>query len=554
MQGPGKKGLRKWLLAPLALSLAAGALSGCGDDSDEAGATNAPSASAATSAAPAGENPYKEKIVFTISSVNAEKGGKNEDGSPSANLQWLKEKFNIDFEWWPMTWGNYIEQTRIWLNSGSAPEIIMLDVAASRYSEYLDWVNAGLFKPYDVAKYKNLSEAYGKMNIGKKFEVNGKLYAYPSIVDMAQYDFRQANGYFYRVDWAKKVGLYKEGDLYTWDEWWKLVDAVVKQDPGGNGAGKTIGVIAPAASQFPKFVTGAISPYLLTFKQGSDGKWVWGPTLPESLEAVKKTKEFYDAGYIWSDQPMVKPEDYKNNFAAGRLFSVTGTNVGVNGWLNDMIKPLEAANPGIKGEEAVGWATVGGPDGKLTVWQAADIWSQTAMNAKLSDKKAERWQAVLDFLVSDEGYNFRTFGIKGVDWDYGADGKVEHKWKKNDAGQFVMPYPSASSWPWSRPGGNWDGFALLNPSYPESIRSRAIKAYEYVSDKSKTNLIPLKADFAYFTSEKYAKATAGLEAATYEKIAQLMTSKNIEADWQKWVEQKAKEVQPAIEELNANVK
>jgi len=554
----GKRGIQKLLTVLLAVGVLASVIAACSgknSDSNASGSSETPKGSASTSAsASPEENPYKEKIKFTISSVNAEKAGLNEDGSPSANLQWLQEKFNIEFEWWPLTWGNYIDQTRVWLNSDSAPDITMLDVAASRYSEYLDWVEAGLFRPYDLDKYPNLSEVYNKMIIGKKYEVNGKLYAWPSIVDMSQYDFVQANGYFYRKDWAQAVGLYQEDEFYTWDEWWTLMDAVMKQDPGKNGPGKTIGIIAPSDWQFPKFITGAISPYLLTFKQQEDKTWVWGPTLPESLEAIKKTKELYDKGYIWRDQPLVKPEDYKNNFAANLVFAVTGSNVGVNGWTNDFIKPLEAANPGIKGEEAVSWATVTGPNNRLTVWQAGDTWSQTAMNHNLSDEKAERWQAVLDFLASDDGYNFRTFGIQGVDWDYDANGKVQHKWKQDENGNFVSPYPSSSTWPWSRPGGNWDGFALLNPSFPESIRSKAIQAYEYVSDPSKADIIPMNADFAFFTSEKYAQATAGLETAIYQKIAELIPSANIESQWTAWVEQKAKEIQPAIDELNANVK
>ncbi|MDF2924802.1 MAG: extracellular solute-binding protein family 1 [Paenibacillaceae bacterium] len=555
MKGSSRKSARKLLLIPLALSMGASVLSACSKDDSETKASTAPSAAAGTTSTPVEENPYKEKIVFTMSSVNADKAGLNEDGSESANLKWLKEKFNIDFEWWPLTWSNNVEQTRIWLNSDSAPEIIYLDVAASRYSEYLAWVDAGLFKPYNLDKYPNLTKNYEKMGIGKKYEVNGKLYAWPSMMDMSQYDFAQAHGYMYRKDWAKAVGLYKEGDLYTWDEWWKLVDAVIKQDPGKNGAGNTIGIMAPSLWQFPKYITGyAYSPYLLTFKQESNGSWVWGPTLPESLEAVKKVKEFYDAGYIWADQPMVKAEDYKNNFAANRLFAVTGSNVGVTSWSNDFIKPLEAANPGIVGVDAVGWATVKGPDGKLNVWQAADMWSQTAMSYKLSDKKAERWQAVLDYLVTDEGYNFRTYGIKGVDWDYDASGKVVHKWKKDKNGNYVIPYPSSSTWPWSRPATSWDGFALLSPANPEETRAGALQAYKYVTDPSFTKPIPLNADFAYFTSAKYAAATAGLEASIYEKIAELMSSKDIEGDWQKWVAQKAKEVQPAIDELNANVK
>jgi len=491
------------------------------------------------------ENPYEEKIKFTMSTIDAEKAGLTAEGEEAANFKWLKETYNVEFEFWALTWSNYIDQTRIWINSDSMPDIMMLDVAPTRYGEYIDWVEAGVFRPYDLEKYPNLQKVFDSMVTGKKFAIDGKLYAWPSSLDLADYNYACIEGYIYRKDWAKETGLYKEDNIYEWDEWFSLVEEVIRKDPG------RIGIITDATWAFPKFIVGQLSPYIVSFKPNDDGTWSWGAALPETLEAVKFTKQLYDRGIIWSDQPMVKDGDAKNNFAAGRLFAATAYNTNV-GTFYDYYKVFKDANPDLNPEECMDLAFVKGPDGKFLTWQANDQWSQTAMSYKISDAAAERWQTILDFLVSDEGYYFRNYGLKDIDWKYEGDEAV-CLWKQDADGNYINPY-EYGTWPWARPGGNSDGFSMLNPAYPEWIRDKYIKAYKMFSDETQTTIIPVNPDFAFFTSEVYSAATAGLEAATYEKITQLLVSKDIEAEWISWVNSKLPEVQPAIDELNANVK
>ncbi|MFV0342421.1 MAG: hypothetical protein ACK5JH_05940 [Anaerocolumna sp.] len=532
-----------------------GGLSACGKNSKEDNPTNGDTATTTTpdnTGDTQETNPYEKTLKFTMSTVDAEKAGLTEAGEPAENFKWLCEKFNVEFEFWPLTWSNYVDQTRMWLNSDSAPDLMMLDVAPTRYSEYLAWVDAGLFREYpDLANYPNMNHRYEKMTTGKMFSVDGKLYAWPAYMDSDQYNYSIATGYTYRKDWAQAVGLFQEDETYTWDEWQTLVKTVIEKDPGNNGAGKTIGIMSKENWAFPKYVAGSISPYMLTFKQGTDGSWVWGPTLPESLEVVKTTKEMYDNGLIWSDQPMVTDNDFANNFNSGKLFAATISNSTVIG-LNEIVGSWEDANPDLKPEDCISLAAVEGQDGKLLTWQNADQWSQTAMNHNISDEKAKRWTDMVEFLVSEDGYNFRNFGIQDVDWKYAADGSVECLWPTDADGNQVNPY-AYGTWPWARTVGCTDGFELVNPAFPEWMRNLVTRQKDKYADAS-TTLIPLVAEFSFFTNETYDTAVAGLEAEIYTKVAELMTSSDIEADWTKWVTQKSAEVQPAIDELNANLK
>ncbi|MCL6458007.1 MAG: hypothetical protein K6T85_08370 [Gorillibacterium sp.] len=550
-----RKRTRKWLAGTLFFTMVAGLGTGCSSGGDKASsvASTTPGVSgvAQSAASPATENPYENKVKFTMSAIDAEKAGLTASGEPAANFKWLCEKFNVEFEFWPLSWGNYIDQTRVWINSDSAPDLIMLDVHYSRYSEYVEWAQAGMFKAYpDLANYPNLQKQYDSMTAGKQFAIDGKMYAWPAQSDLSKYNYVSGLGYFYRKDWANDVGLAKEDDIYTWDEWNALVKTVQAKDPGKNGQGKTIGMIVRDTWAFPKYVVGGISPNMDAIVKDSNGKWIWGATLPETLQAVKEMKRMYDEGIIWKDQPLLKSGDADNNFVAGKAFSIVSASTNVSGPVT-LAKSFKDANPSLDPENSIGLAKVKAPNGKFVAWQGSDHWSQTAMSHNISDEKAERWTAIMDFFASDEGRYFAGYGIKDVDWQLDANGKAVVLWKDKDAsGNLINPYAFGSS-PWLRPAGARDVFNLDNPSVSQWARDMARRNYELYSGPE-TNIIPLDAKQAYYTSDVYARATANMDISG--KITELMVSKDIEKDWNTWVSQKLKEVQPALDDLNKNLK
>lgn len=544
----------KWLAGAMVCTMVAGLMAGCNSDKKEAEASptaaNTASAAAAATATPEA-NPYKNKLKFTMSVIDAEKAGLTASGQPAANLKWLYEKFNVEFEFVPLTWGNYLDQTRVWINSDSAPDLIMLDVNSYRYSEFLEWVKAGVFKPYpDLAKYPNLKKQFDSMTAGKKFNIDGKMYAWPAVSDKGKYKYVNGLGNFYRKDWAKEVGMVKEDDIYTWDEWNNLVKTVREKDPGKNGAGKTIGMIFRDDWAFPQMLVGGISPYMTAITKDKSGTWVWGAALPETLEAVKETKRLYDEGIIWKDQPLAKSGDADNNFIAGKSFAIVSSNTAMSSTVN-LFKNFKDANPSLDPQTSIGLAKVKAPNGKFIAWEGVDYWSQTAMNHKISDEKAERWAAIMDFYVSEEGHLFAQYGIKDIDWKLDGNGKVQVLWKDKDAsGNPVNPYAYGTT-PWIRPVGALDVAYLDNISFPQWARDMLRRNLEvYAGPES--NVVPLDVDHAYYSSPVYAKATADI--GPQKKIAELMISKDIDKDWNSWVQQKLKEIQPGLDDLNKNLK
>lgn len=105
--------------------------------------------------------------------------------------------------------------------------------------------------------------------------------------------------------------------------------------------------------------------------------------------------------------------------------------------------------------------------------------------------------------------------------------------------------------PCLRPAGNRDVANLGNPSQPQWARDMVRRNLELYSGPE-TNVIPLDLKRAYYTSTVYARATADMDII--KKVAELMTSKDIEKDWNNWVKQKLQEIQPALDDLNKNLK
>lgn len=492
-------------------------------------------------------------LVISMSVIGADIAGLTKEGKPDANLVWLQKKFDFEFKFVPLTWDNYIDQTRLWLASGEAPDLMMLDVAPTRYPEYLTWVKQGLIKPYPEfgTKYPNLQKRFDGLTGGQNFKVDGKLYGWPAYVDLIKYNYTEVDAILYRKDWATKLNLVKPNDEYTWDEWTNLIKTVVEKDPNGNGPGKTIGLLGVDWA-FPKyFGPGAVSPNMGAYTKDSSGKYVWGPSLPESLEAVKLTKQMYDQGLIWKDQMMVKNDDLANKFNAGLAFAAIGGAAGVVSSTAKTGEDVKKVDPSFDPAKDLGLAIVHGPDGKVLGREGSDQWSQEAMNGKISEEKATRWTEILDYLVSDEGYNFRTLGIPDVDWKM-VDNKPVANWPVDAKTGLATDQHSNGTWPWLRAAGCNDGFALTSPAQPQWAKDMVTKGYERFT-QSDIKRVPLDQKLAYFSAPTYDKV-GNMEKEIYQEIAKLMTSKNVESDWNTWVKDQMPKIQPVLDEINAKLK
>jgi putative aldouronate transport system substrate-binding protein len=489
---------------------------------------------------------YDKKLVVSMNVLDAEKSGKN------AKVDYYKEKFNLEFKYIPVTWGDWGEKIRAWIAADDAPDLIWWDLKGGTSNEYRSWAKQGAFKEMpDFKDYPNLNKVRETMKSDEALVVDSKLYAWPAYRNVPP-DAKST--YFcvmaYRRDWAKKLGLYKEGDVYTWTEYISLLKAIVEKDPGGNGQGNTAGITSTPWG-FPNSIALFFMAPESDGNEGCDyiirdGKYVWPPALPEFKEAVKWTWQMYKDGLVWKDQMNAKGSEGEDKFKAGQSAFFYGNNGPgeFNKFRDDMTK-----SGILKDRQDIGVAFIQDPKGNFWMQQTEDYWTVTAFNHKISKDKVDRILDFWDWLNTEEGTLFRQVGI--LDKDYRLeDGKAKVLWPNDPkTGFFASPYNEAS----------FNEFvpASLTPGPNPADRmegwEEAYRVWDYMK-KGTLKLKPFDYDVAFFSApnkDKYGSLNMDAKA----KLMELMvSSSNIEADWDAWVKSMMPKVELVLAELNNGIK
>lgn len=187
---------------------------------------------------------YEEHITFTTSLI--------ETGSPASYTDdpvyhAIMDQFNMDFEIWPVTWDNWAEKDRVWINGGTMPDLLMWN--NFNYSEYLSYIDQGLIAPLPEGWETDYPALYGvamASGIGDKLYVDGVAYAIPRTtlylfapVSEASYHYTA----WYRKDWATELG-FEFDEATTLDELVAFAQACIENDMSGTG--NTLGISADA--------------------------------------------------------------------------------------------------------------------------------------------------------------------------------------------------------------------------------------------------------------------------------------------------------------------
>ena len=205
-------------------------LSGCATSSAPP-PTEAPKASEQTQTSEGGK--YDEHVVISTNITDADKMGSD------ALYDFICETFNMEWDFIPMQFGERHDKARLWVASGDVPDLLWMDLNENLYTEWLQWVKDGTFKPYpdDLSRWPNLQATFDSMIGDDLMRVDGKLYATVAKQDLTEYGYGVPMMFVYRADWAEQIGMRAEDDIYTWDEFWDMVEACIEQDPGRKRGG-----------------------------------------------------------------------------------------------------------------------------------------------------------------------------------------------------------------------------------------------------------------------------------------------------------------------------
>jgi putative aldouronate transport system substrate-binding protein len=491
------------------------------------------------------------------------------EGRKAPVILWLEDKFNMTMEVsHEHDWGDWVDNMRMWLMAGIAPDIISLDVSVGRYGEFVtNAVEDRFFRPYNLNNMPNLRhELETGPSARHAFVLNGNLYAWPNAGDQALFITpNRMTGFIYRHDWALEVGLAREDSVYTYEQWIELIQAVQAANPG-NVPGGVVGV-ASNDWQFPRDWPTSSAVYGMNrFVRLPNGEFTWGPLMPEVREAVELIVQHYNDGIIWADQPMVTSNEHEGPWNENRMFAMIEQNImysrmewAVRIWLeNNGLDHEDPALIAYHAEHTLRFGLVEAPTGGILVPEVNPLWSMTAMNANISDAQAERWEQILDFLVTDAGYFTRAFGIQGQHWDFDANGEFVLMWEREADGTLIDPQGDYFLWPFGRLGSNVDArFDIFVPDAQIPIIAAQYAALLEVINGPRANFVPFDPGFGYFAGDLFLNqppSVADVDVNAAIVAAMVQPFDVAMAQWDAWVAQRAPMVQPIIDELNANLR
>lgn len=476
-------------------------------------------------------------MALTTTNVNV-----NED----AFARIWNEKFNMDWEIVPMSSEDKAtEMLRIWINSGDMP-----DVANWGYvnSDALSWTSQDLIKklPDDWrTKWPNVANAYDVSGVGDKFdEIFGGTYLLPKPIyssNMPVDTLIPHDGVWFRKDWIEAIGE-EVKEYYTTQEIIDLMMKIKEQDPGNVGD-SLVPLEVPTAKLPEIFIypNNAHSQNVSQFYQDSSGVFHWGPADPATLEGLKMWRKAYDEGIL-------HPEFYtlpvgRENEAALNQVGRTAMNSGAGmASVGTRYASFMRESLGLNPDEALEYAYVVDSKGDYLAVELPNFAGTVFFSPDLSDEKLCRIMDILDYSASEEGETLIHLGIEGEDWEMGTDGEpISLLGKDMQLAQKYISIQPLYVGMLLLP----DNYSLVNPTLNKVYRDKARNQYINKTAKAK-EIVELDYDVYFFDSKAKQQASFNLPE---EYASIVLKGPNVEENFNDWVKEKMKIVQPVLDEL-----
>lgn len=494
----------------------------------------------------AAEDPFKEKIKFSINAFDVE-------SVKDDKLDWLQNKFNVEMELINVAYNDWMQKIRTWIAAQDTTDVLVWDVSGSNYNEFLNYVRSGIFEPFpEISEFSELKEIIDSSPSSPFFVVDSKRYALQSTFGMVKYNNIKTEGYLYRRDWAEKLGIAHENDEYTLDEILEMAKAFVKNNM--TGSNDTIGLAAagPSVSFINACGASLLFPYWNSYYK-KDGKYVWGPAQEEMLQVIEYVRKAYKEGALWQDNFTAKNNDANGKYAAGKAGIMYRNQVPPN-VVKTFVEFKKAHEDvgeykNIEVDKAIRNMIVTLPDGKLVRETIVDYWGVTSFKAGLDQKVINRVLAIYDWISSEEGLYFRTIGIEGKDYSL-QNGKPVILWPKDEQGNYQSPYPSAEQ-DFYKMIKQWIDFGYEDPTSPEFLTSNCLATINNRINYKNAIDIPLDLKKDFFSAPNKDKYGAFSTEVINKIIEMAVTNGDVKNEWKAFVDSYKDRVQLVLDELNA---
>lgn len=373
------------------------------------------------------------KINDTIISLASFNMTRPED--PYADF--VKDKFGVKFVTKTYSFSSWEEQVDTDVNTNSTYDVFQWDLRQWSFPKLKRWANNGAIRPLpdDLSPYPNIQKIVKEATGSEYMRIDGKLYALPVIYNINETDWDYLEGgYLYRRDWAKQYGVYKENDIYTIEEFEAVLKAFKDNDPLGKN---TTIPFADTEWAFPASVMNYYrgTPHSYEF-DAAKNKYVWAYTTPGYTYGLNKMRDYREKGWLWPDQYSARDGTAQGLFTKGRV-GVLFEHL-AQGIYNSIRTGFAAGNPGVNLEDGTALMKVLGPDGKFPVERQHNWYSASLFSAHVSDTKIAKVLEILDWLLSEEGTLFCTYGFEGIDYEKDGAGNITAHWETDNRGNPIQ--------------------------------------------------------------------------------------------------------------------
>lgn len=495
---------------------------------------------------------FSERVTISYASVQID-DTKNYYNSDEW-CKWWGDKFNVEFEITSLTWDNWNENLRIWINAADMPDWCVWNYDHGDLANYVD---QGLVKqlPDDwKTKFPNVAAAQDRCQLaGLDEELFGGTYVLVRPNYALNFPAEKVTDHiscYIRKDWAKAVGVeINSGDVITLPELYDLAAKLKEANPG-NVEGDFYPITARTGYmswliQYNDAYSGVAAtqkPYYI----GEDGLYHWGGANETVGEALKMASDAYKAGLLHPEfYTMSDPDDVARFYSAGTsAITITeGMAYKMDEFATSMEKDL-----GLDFNEAVAVVAVAGADGLVHAQSSQNYWGANLFSPDIDDEVLERILYMMDYSASVEGQEKIHYGIEGEDYVKNEDGTITRTldlsvdlWDKYAMLPVYVNMIVLS-----------DDFQFENPAYSAENRAVCKALHEARAKNSTEESFPSVVDWTPILHSSMAVTMASM---VYEdEYANLIVAEgDVMENWQKWVDEKMNLIQPVLDELNAKI-
>ena len=359
----------------------------------------------------------------------------------------LNEKFGVKIQASNYDYENWDGMVNTAINGNNLTDAIHFNLKAYNFgSTYEKWVGYKMIKPLpdDMSKWPNLNAMISKVSNVEALKIDGKLYGIPIMNDIVNTEKDFSNfTYVYRRDWAKKIDqmypdrdpVYREGDVYTWDEFQRLCSAFAANLKTLSENNKS-SVLVDESWGFPS-VTNFFKDVPHCFAKDDSGKAINAFTSDKYINGLEFARKYVSEDKIYSQDQFNFAANKANEIYLGGQAAILYDNYSLANYikLRTNFKKLQKT---VDVDDGTAFLKVKGPDGKFALEGTENWFSMTMFNYDISEKKLEKILDILDYLLSEEGTRLAIYGKEGYDYSI-VDGQVvlsETGWERGSDGKY----------------------------------------------------------------------------------------------------------------------